>query len=124
MQSGISSPIIPPLSAVGATWPIRVYSPLHSAGFSNPSYGQRAQLPGILVCLSSGANLTYTVEVTGDDLDAAGYSPATGNWVPFTGLVNLTASSASTLGAAVTAIRLNVTAYTSGTATFQFIQFS
>jgi hypothetical protein len=78
-----------------------------------------------LVFVSSGAVLTYNIEVTGDDVLAPGYSPATGNWQPigaaFTGL---SVSAVDTLGATVTAVRLHVTAWTSGTATLQFPQLT
>jgi hypothetical protein len=77
---------------------------------------------GILVILSTGASLTYNVEVTGDDINAPGYNPATGNWIGFTNMVGLTVSAVATLGAVVMAIRLHVGTYTSGSATIQFIQ--
>lgn len=78
--------------------------------------------PMIAVYLSSGASLTYSVEVTNDDVLAPGYSAASGNWVGFTGMTAQTASAAGTLGAAATCVRLNVTAYTSGTAYIQVSQ--
>ena len=78
--------------------------------------------PALLAFVSSGANLTYNVEVTGDNIQSSTYSAATGNWVPFTGMSGLTASAAQTLGAVVTAVRLRVTSYTSGSVTLQFIQ--
>ena len=100
------------LTAVGVSAPI-VFNALRFSGSLEPSF---------LVILSSGASLTYSVEVTGDDWSAPGYNPATGNWVAFTNMSALTASAVGTLGAVVTAARLHVTAYTSGTATFQFVQ--
>lgn len=78
--------------------------------------------PAVLVELSAGASLTYTVEVTGDDVLASGYNAATGNWAPMTGMASLTSSASATLGAAVTAVRLHVTSYSSGTATIQVVQ--
>lgn len=113
MQAGIST-TTQSLRSATATSPVAV---IVSKGFSNISLQS-----GILVSLSSGASLTYSVEVTGDDISAAGYDPSAGNWVPFAGMAGLTASAAATLGAVVSAIRLHVTAYTSGTATLQFVQ--
>lgn len=85
--------------------------------------GTRVEPVGLLAILSSGASLTYNFEVTGDDVQAPGYSAATGNWIaPQAGWSGLTASAVETLGGYVTAVRLNVTAYTSGTVTFQVVQ--
>jgi hypothetical protein len=100
---------------------------LSAAGASAPFIFQPVAYPGalqagILVILSSGASLTYSIEVSGDDYNAPGYNPATGNWVGFTNMVGLTASAVATLGAVVMSIRLHVTAYTSGSATLQFVQ--
>ena len=105
------------LSASGVSTGIKVNGPSRQGTYANSLLA-----PGILVSLSSGASLTYQIEVTGDNIYGPGYNPATGNWVPFTGMAGLTASAANTLGAAVAAIRVNVTAYTSGTLTFQFVQ--
>ena len=106
------------LSAVGATTPVRIIGEYDNGYPRAP----RILQPGIIAIASTGATLTYNIEVTGDDLDAAGYSAATGNWAPLNGMSGLTATAVNTLGAAVTAIRARVTAYTSGTLTFQFIQ--
>lgn len=78
-------------------------------------------LPNILCTLSSGASLTYTVQQTGDKLQAQGYNPAAGNWQPITGLSNQTASANGPLGACVTGISVVVSNYVSGTLTFQFV---
>ena len=104
------------LSGVGTSAPFQVTPPLFvssSAGFLPPA---------ILASLSSGASLTYSIQVTGDNCLASGYNAATGNWVPFTGMAGLTASAASTLGAAVVCIRASVTSWTSGTLVLQFVQ--
>ena len=92
--------------------------PPDTTGYWSSGYLQ----PGILAILSSGASMTYNIEVTGDDPTVAGWKNSTANWIPFTNMSGLTASATGTLGAMVTAIRANVTAYTSGTLTFQFIQ--
>jgi hypothetical protein len=123
MQPGIVPNNTQTLSGVGATNPIP-FLPPSSPTSCGAVAGTRIVQPGILVTLSGGASLTYSIEVTGDDMDAKGYSPATGNWAPVVGMVGLNASIATTLGAAVTAIRLHVTSWVSGTATFQFVQLT
>jgi hypothetical protein len=67
---------------------------------------------GIVVALSSGASLTYSVEVTADPNPSS-----TGNWVAHDVLVAKTASAVSNIGYPITGIRLNVTTWASGTAT-------
>ena len=97
--------------------PVQVFNPI--AGTYGGSYP--AQQPAILVSVSG--TVTFSVEVTGDDVTAAGYVAASGTWVAFTGLSGLNASTAATLGAVVSAIRPHITAGT-GSVTFQFIQFT
>lgn len=92
--------------------------PVREAGFYSGGYQQ----PAILVFVSSGASLTYNIEVTGDDTQIPTYVVANGVWVPFTNMSGLSASAAGTLGAIVKAIRVNVTAYSSGTLIWQFCQ--
>lgn len=65
---------------------------------------------GLFCTLSSGASLTYSVQVTGDP---PGSSDPT-NWIDHDVLTGLTASKISNILYACSAIRLNVTAYTSG----------
>jgi hypothetical protein len=105
------------VTASGAQAPIPVFAPNSAANWT----GGFLQ-PAILVLVSSGASLTYNIEVTGDIVLTNGYVPANGIWVPFTGMSGLTATAVGTLGASVQGIRLNVTAYGSGTVSFQFIQ--
>lgn len=105
------------LSATGSTTCVPVISVINIKTATAPWLQ-----PGILVSLSSGAVLTYSVEVTGDDVLRSGYNAATGTWSPFTNMAALTTSASGTLGAAVTCIRLTVSAYTSGTATIQVVQ--
>jgi hypothetical protein len=105
------------LSSVTTSTPFQIFPPA-GQGLFGPGY----MLPFIGVNLSSGAVLTYNVEVTGDDVANVGYVAANGNWFGFTNLTGLSASAVGTLGAAVRAVRLNVTAYTSGTATIQMCQ--
>jgi hypothetical protein len=78
-------------------------------------------LPNIIVNLSNGANLTYTVQQTGDNILAPGYSAASGNWAGITGLTGQTVSANGPLGACCTALRVTITNYVSGNLTFQFI---
>jgi hypothetical protein len=74
---------------------------------------------GIYVRLSATA--TYNVEGTLDDIYAAGWTEASGNWFSLPGFNALTVATANLLDFPVTAIRLNVTAST-GTATLQALQ--
>lgn len=99
------------VSAAGRSPAIAVTVPLH---------GQ--MLPGVLACMSTGASLTYNVEVTGDNTNATGWSVASANWVPLSDMTGLTASKATTLVGLCTAICVNVTAYTSGTLNFNVVQ--
>lgn len=119
-QPGLLSATVT-LGQAGATAPIAVAATGHVGPFNAAPSGVAYQ-PSILVSLSSGASLTYSIEVTGDDVVAPGYNAATGNWSTFTGMGALTASAAGTLGAAVTAVRAHITSYTSGTLTLQFVQ--
>lgn len=77
---------------------------------------------GVAVSLSVGATLTYTVQHTFDDVFAPGFSPTTAKWFDHATLVNKTASSDGNYASPVTGIRLNVTAYTGGSATMTVIQ--
>lgn len=105
------------LKAAGAGVPLPLFPPAQNGLFS-VGYLE----PAILVQLSSGASLTYSIEVTGDDTQIPTYIEANGVWVPFTNMTGLTASNAGTIGACVKAIRANITAYTSGTLTLQLVQ--
>lgn len=77
---------------------------------------------GVGVALSAGATLTYSVEHTFDDVWAAGFNPATAVWFSNSGLAAKTTSLDGNYAFPVTAVRLNVTAYTSGNATMTVIQ--
>lgn len=76
----------------------------------------------IAVVLSAGAVLTYKVQHTFDDVWAKGFDPSTATWFDSTDLTGETASAFAVHEFPVTALRLNVTAYTSGTATINLIQ--
>ena len=77
---------------------------------------------GIGVVLSSGANLTYTVEHTFDDVFSAGFDPATATWFANSNLTNRTASLDGNYAFPITAVRLRVSAWVGGTATMTVIQ--
>ncbi len=103
-------PVTLSISAAGATQPVpldQYISPFNI---------------GLAVDLSAGATLAYTVQHTFDDIYAANYNPATGNWFNHATMAAKTASSDGNYAFPVRATRLNVTAYTSGTATFKIVQ--
>jgi hypothetical protein len=77
---------------------------------------------GIGVVLSSGANLTYTVEHTFDDVWAPGFDPATAAWFANTNLTAQTTSRDGNYAFPITAIRLRVSARSAGSATMTVIQ--
>ena len=76
----------------------------------------------LAVVLSAGASLTYTVQYTFDDIAAPNFNPATATWFSHATLVTKTASSDGNFLFPVTAVRLNVGVYVSGTATLTVIQ--
>jgi len=65
--------------------------------------------------------ITYTVQYTYDDVFAANYNPATGNWLPHPSLTAQTATKDSNIAYPVRAVRLTTSAGT-GTATMTVIQ--
>ncbi len=77
---------------------------------------------GLLLTFSQGASLTCTVQITGDNLQRTGYTPNTGNWNSHDNLVNITSSANGNLEYPVTGIRLNVTAWVSGSVTLSVVQ--
>lgn len=74
------------------------------------------------VALSAGAALTYKVQHTFDNVFATGFDPATATWYDHATLAAKTASSDGNYAYPVSAIRLNVTPYTSGSATMTVMQ--
>lgn len=103
------------LSALGAGAPVPI----------NVWFNQFITIASVLppsILVSVNGTMTFNIEVTGDDVTVPGYVPANGVWVPFTNMSGLTATTASTIGAAVRAVRANITAYTSGTLTWQLVQ--
>lgn len=77
---------------------------------------------GVGVALSAGASLTYTVQHTFDDVFAKTFDPATATWFNNTSLSSKTTSSDGNYSFPVTAIRVNVTVWASGSATMTLIQ--
>ena len=76
----------------------------------------------VAVVLSAGADLTYTVEHTFDDVFASTFDPANATWFANTGLSAKTASLDGNYAFPVTGIRLRVSARVAGTATMTIIQ--
>lgn len=77
---------------------------------------------GFGVTLSAGATLTYKVQHTFDDVFASGFDPSTAAWFDHATVTGKTASTDGNYAFPVSAIRLNVTAYTGGTATMNVLQ--
>lgn len=103
--------------------PVRVT--VGSAAASNPIPLNNYSTPfsvGIGVDVSAGATLTYTVEHTFDDVFAANFVPASAVWYANSGMTAQTGDKDGNYSAPVTAVRLNVTAWTSGTAVMTVIQ--
>lgn len=103
--------------------PVRVT--LGAVSVSNPIPLDNYSTPfsvGIGVDISAGGSLTYTVEHTFDDVFASTFVPASATWFPNSGLTAQTIDKDGNYLAPVTAVRLNVTAWISGTATMTVIQ--
>ena len=71
-------------------------------------------------CVISGGP-TYTVQYTNDDVFAAGYDPATGNWFDLAGITGAIVDAVDSLISPVTAVRLRVTAVAAPTDSVQMI---
>lgn len=74
------------------------------------------------VTLSAGASLTYKVQYTYDDVWDPAFSAATATWFDHATITGKTASFDGNFAYPVVACRLNVTPYTSGTATMTVLQ--
>src|SRR5690242_4662556 len=79
---------------------------------------------GIGCVISAGASLTYTVQHTFDDVFSSTFNPSTATWFNHddSGLVSQTGNANGNVAFPVTAVRINVTAYTSGSVTMTVIQ--
>jgi len=67
-------------------------------------------------------SLTYSVEHTYDDVFSPGFDVASAQWIAPTALALKTQSAEGSYTAPVVAVRLNITAYTSGSAAMTVIQ--
>lgn len=106
-------PIVVELSAAGLSRPIPV-------DFAQPDFKLTLQ-----VGLTNGATLTYSVQNTADDPYRRDYETdfnTDADWFNTTGLAGLSASAQGNIFFPVQAVRLNVTAYTSGTARLTVLQ--
>lgn len=101
-------PIRKTVSALGASEPVQM--DVHVA------------TPDTSVGVVVSGTLTYTVQHTFDDIYAADFDPATATWFDNSGLTNQTISNDGNYAFPVTAVRLNVTAYTTGSAEMTVIQ--
>lgn len=86
----------------------------YSAGFSPPPQWAL----GVICTVSAGASLTYTIEVTGDQVPSA-----TGNWNSHDTLTAQTASANGNVAFPITGIRVNVTSYVSGSVNMGVVQW-
>lgn len=77
---------------------------------------------GICVSLSAGASLTYTLQVTADDVQGPNYNAANGRWLDWDQATGKTAGLAVALTFPVSAMRVNVTTWASGTVTLGIVQ--
>lgn len=77
---------------------------------------------GIGVAVSAGATLTYSVQHTFDDVNAAGFDPSTAVWYTNSALGAKQTTLDGNYAFPVTAVRLNVTSYTSGSVTMTLVQ--
>ena len=116
---GFAPPQTQTLTATGVTPSVKILSLTYVGRATTTGSSTNAILPSIGVNVTG--TVTYTVQWSGDDYTAPGYSDASANWFPFTGMAGLTSSSSATIGAAMTMVRLNAT-ISSGTATFSVCQ--
>lgn len=103
--------------------PVRVT--VGALGASDPIILDHYQRPfsvGIGAVLSAGASLLYTIEHTFDDVFAASFNPASATWLFDPSLNDKSASTSANYAYPVMAIRIRVSAYTSGSVTMTVIQ--
>lgn len=72
--------------------------------------------------VAATGTLTFDVEHTFDDIYAPNFNPATATWYKNTALTARTTSTDGNYIVPVMAVRLNVTAFTSGSATITVLQ--
>ena len=93
--------------------PILVSPPTAATWQASPSWSL-----GIICTVSNGASLTYSVQVTADQQPSD-----TGHWNDHDVLTGKTSSANSNIAYPVTAVRLNVTAYASGSVNLGIAQW-
>ena len=101
------------LTAAGTSAPILVDPPQNMMWQAAPAYSL-----GLIVTVSSGATLNYSVQVTADQVPSA-----SGNWNEHDVLTSQTASANSNIGYPVTGVRLKINSYTSGSANLGVAQW-
>lgn len=101
------------LSANGHSSPILVSPPTAATWQASPSWAL-----GLICTVSSGASLTYAVQVTADQVPSA-----TGNWNDHDILTGKTSSANSNIAYPVTGVRLSVTNYVSGSVNLGIAQW-
>lgn len=98
-----------PLSAIGVTPPVVL------------DYRNSVQPTTLAVQLSAGGAATAKVQYTVDDVFDPAFNPATANWFDLAGFTGLVASTIGNIQQPYTAVRLSVTAYTSGSVSLKVI---
>lgn len=103
--------------------PVRVTVSSASASKTIPlnTYGDPFNV-GIGCDVSAGGVLTYTVQHTFDDVQSNTFNPDTATWYSNSVLVAQNSDKDGNYAFPVTAVRLLVTAYTSGSVTMTVIQ--
>lgn len=96
----------------------------HNEPIITPSNPFNGLAPALIVNLSSGASLTYNIEVTGEPTQgtSAGGYPSTEAWNQADSASGLTVSVNYAFSGCVQAVRINITSYTSGTLTASFVR--
>lgn len=105
------------------------YATVASATTSNPMMiDLYQQSPAVSIAVTlGGGSMTYSVQYTLDPVFDPTFPvyyglPAACTWFTFTSMSALTADNSLSVAAPVVAVRLNVTAYTSGTARIALVQ--
>lgn len=77
---------------------------------------------GLGAVVAAGSTLSYDVEHTFDDINDPNFDADTAAWFPNSGMTGRSASTDGNYAFPVTAIRINVTAYTAGSVTLTAVQ--
>ena len=101
------------MQANGNSPPLAVEPPQNMIWQVQPSYNL-----GLIATVSPGASLTYTVQITGDQIPSAN-----GNWNNHDVLASQTASANGNVGYPLTGVRLVVSNYVSGKVTLGVAQW-